>query len=600
MGFTSLWRKCCHFSFLALSTDTPQETAYKERAFVMCLIMMVLAMSSFYFSINTEDGYNYIVSFGSFFALSVTILYIIITKTVTPVLLEALNYVLMGVILLSDTIVSTKGQAPRWPIVVVLLDLCLVNELPRRVTQISLVVFCVWQTGTAVMMTENWLLPALGPEQFHVCDCDDPPCRMSAPWLFRFQDVLIMMVDFYLTRGFAMEVAKEKARMQAAIDTAEEVARCLGSFDLEAAELLLLTDESVASSTTESDTAPRLPPGLTCAMLLLLTNLKMYRPFLPASCFPVDALAISESDEEADPEEATESQQSTDSVASVQNQMIPVVPFLPAMAAGLVAKKCSLVTINMQGSLETLVQDKDLFADNFAFTLENIVTQTELSRGLVDYFCGDRVFASFGTLRRCAQHATSSVTAIKEFTLRCQERYPHPILLNSGVVTGRAWCGTVGCVDMKRFRVIGSLTVMLGAMERIGRMLGVHMVSDAATQMDATIHHELRRVPRAVSCHHSCASLFTGNTVAYQVLPTAERHTLGSASKQSGPQEWMYEYDRVHSWEAYDKAVTHLLHTGSVENARRQLADTAPAEDIDAFVSSVSQTYRPEPLHLYL
>eukprot|EP00659_Diplonema_papillatum_P004005 gene4005-6212_t len=104
--------------------------------------------------------------------------------------------------------------------------------------------------------------------------CDKPPCARSLERSIStlFSSVTVFMVDFLITRDFSKTVRAEKHRMQAAVDTADKVARALGDFDLDGAADVLDENE-------------QLPERLSEAFLNILFNLKAYRPFLPDALF---------------------------------------------------------------------------------------------------------------------------------------------------------------------------------------------------------------------------------------------------------------------------------------------------------------------------
>eukprot|EP01065_Artemidia_motanka_P046605 TRINITY_DN709_c2_g2_i4.p1 TRINITY_DN709_c2_g2~~TRINITY_DN709_c2_g2_i4.p1 ORF type:complete len:348 (+),score=85.24 TRINITY_DN709_c2_g2_i4:68-1111(+) len=101
--------------------------------------------------------------------------------------------------------------------------------------------------------------------------------------------LLVLLVDFIATRGFAKSMHEQKAMVEASIQLSEAAAVLLSKYETEDTKTLL-----------DGPDGGRLPAGLRQALLQLVTNLALYRPYLPQSCLPgdtsVDMLGLHDAD----------------------------------------------------------------------------------------------------------------------------------------------------------------------------------------------------------------------------------------------------------------------------------------------------------------
>eukprot|EP01063_Lacrimia_lanifica_P012728 TRINITY_DN1941_c0_g3_i1.p1 TRINITY_DN1941_c0_g3~~TRINITY_DN1941_c0_g3_i1.p1 ORF type:complete len:738 (+),score=132.98 TRINITY_DN1941_c0_g3_i1:3-2216(+) len=171
---------------------------------------------------------------------------------------------------------------PKWPLYVINVDCALVFRTPK------------WVRGTIVAVATAWLcvqqlhmagLPILSdplqPDGFvpAACDCESPPCSTgyASSFMTLLSGLCVFGFDYYITAGFAAALRAEKAVVEASVETTEDIAQCLAQFDLTAAEALLF-----------SSRAKPLPRKLRRALLHLLNNLRLYRPYLPCELFHDD------------------------------------------------------------------------------------------------------------------------------------------------------------------------------------------------------------------------------------------------------------------------------------------------------------------------
>eukprot|EP01059_Diplonema_ambulator_P020567 TRINITY_DN3439_c0_g3_i1.p1 TRINITY_DN3439_c0_g3~~TRINITY_DN3439_c0_g3_i1.p1 ORF type:complete len:765 (+),score=70.99 TRINITY_DN3439_c0_g3_i1:91-2385(+) len=174
---------------------------------------------------------------------------------------------------------AALGTNRLWSAFVVLLDILLVMEMPRRLTHVLMVAVTVWMFVAAaedafrmgLYDVEGIGLPTYEQRRSGF-DCEKPPCEAGGQGLFQaIPFCFVFWMDFYFTRGFADSVNAEKVKMQNSIAAAESIAASLAAFDLDAAEATLAHIP--------------LPLLLHTAFNEILENLRSYKPYLPLALF---------------------------------------------------------------------------------------------------------------------------------------------------------------------------------------------------------------------------------------------------------------------------------------------------------------------------
>ena len=215
---------------------------------------------------------------SSLFAL----IMILCKRQVTTALIVGVIYFQSAVILYWD-LSSRTIRKEAWPLLVLCVDILLVMQVKTRYT-IGLV--CVVVGWLMVLGLEEGyrfgLLDAPGlrtqesRREFFMglMSCTDLPCATEVyPSQGLYVAISVFLVDFFATRGFARDVLKEQAAMERTIATVQEIAGLLAGYDVEAVALRLDTHSA------------DLPEKMTTALRSLETNLRGYRPYLPAALF---------------------------------------------------------------------------------------------------------------------------------------------------------------------------------------------------------------------------------------------------------------------------------------------------------------------------
>lgn len=233
----------------------------------------------------------------------------------------------------------------------------------------------------------------------------------------------------------------------------------------------------------------------------LISSLKEYRNYMPQSLL-VDPTAMD--DEEEEEEERMEktmrkqedgshmtgtqaSRHSTQksrsrahhgiasSVASSQKSQMLKKYLKEKMGDGVKKKKMSVSISNVSG-WHTLWgtrdhSDSDMCRDHTTM-LEQLLNVAQARKGIVDSFCGDRVFVGYNTVKPCTTHKDAAMNAVVE-SARCVPNAGLPLKITIGAGTGDGVVGNMGCQGMKKFSIISSAVPFTAALERHAMVLDI-------------------------------------------------------------------------------------------------------------------------------
>ncbi|KAJ9443996.1 hypothetical protein DIPPA_51837 [Diplonema papillatum] len=193
------------------------------------------------------------------------------------------------VIAIADLGAVTLNNDRWWPLFILILDLLLVSrEREKAMCVMGFVVFWLALVSAEQAFRFGFFdipsfLPSYERRSDKFCSsrsaaaCEKPPCAVPTRVIVDLPvQLVIFLLDFVLTRGFADRAMSEKARMEASVDTANDIASALAAFDL-----------SRARETLNAASAGNLPEELAHALEQLLENLTIYRPYLPDALFDV-------------------------------------------------------------------------------------------------------------------------------------------------------------------------------------------------------------------------------------------------------------------------------------------------------------------------
>ena len=199
-------------------------------------------------------------------------------------------------VLCSDLTARTISQT-RWPALVLVADFFLVMQVNDRIVSILVVTticYLVVMAFEDVFRFGIFDLPGLIPQEGalgrkehlrRMTDCSTPPCALSATEASEniLLSLLVFIVDFITTRGFARSILKEQAAMERTISVVQEIASLLAKYDVEGvAEMLKVQRDE-------------LPEEMHATLQRMEENLRKYRPYLPAALFEEEGGAPSAS-----------------------------------------------------------------------------------------------------------------------------------------------------------------------------------------------------------------------------------------------------------------------------------------------------------------
>ena len=529
-------------------------------------VMYSFVMSSVVFSLPLSGLVQVVYVVSSLLAIGVVLLKYKLTSFL--IMLVVLGYAFA--ILLCDLMARALSYS-LWPYAVLLVDLMLVMKVP---SSYSVVIVCVIIGWLVLMMFEESFrfgmldMPGLwGPEKrreilYDKAACALPPCP-TTPRTASIVGVLVFGIDFLATRGFARDVLKEQASMAQTINTVQEIASLLAGYDVEkVAELLEVHGAD-------------LPEGMLLALSTLEANLRVYKAYLPQTCLPFAMDATQDTSQGGtDTDSQTEASGRESTMDGSGSTLLAGVA--TARSLGLSHVKATLLMLNVKGTLH-LLEDGARFSELFTALLLRALSATELQRGMVDVFIGDRIHCSFNTSRPCASHATSALhtaTLLLKGIGRCESFF------NIGIATGKVLRGDMGCEMMRRFSMIGTLVRDVNGMERAGRILGCDVLCNRLCFSDGELEHQLRLIPRKVEVDAGCDE----EVVAELVVPD------GSVGTEQEADEWMYMIggkkpfdDFNSSVRAYlrgDVSVEELTATARLANAPHNVMSTVGRETL--------------------
>ena len=453
-------------------------------------------------------------------------------------------------VVLSD-LDSRAKSSTFWAPLVLVVDFLLVMQVDAKYSVGLVACSVVWLVTMAAEQQFRFGLfdiPGLSPQDGEYgrrdawrekVECEKLPCSTDA-----LQDMMsalmVFLIDFVATRGFARVILKEQASMQRTIATVQDIASLLAGYDVEqVAELL-------------EEHGGELPDGMTAALRRLEQNLRVYKAYLPQTCLPFEvekggfakdrslSLSRAEKTSETSGEESSVSSNLSSSVTKVFRPFICVQPIC------LSTVKSTLLTLNIKDTLHRLEEDSARFSDLFTTVLLKTLQATDSRRGMVDVFVGDRIHCSFNASKQCASHATSALHAATLLIQTCME--VDTCGMNLGVASGKVLRGDMGCDVMRRFSMVGTLVRDVHGMERAGRMLGCDVVCNRLCFSDAECEHDLRLLPCKVEVAQDCEP----EVVAELVVPKHAPHA-------AAVDEWMYQIGGKKHWEDYNQAVRKYL-----------------------------------------
>ena len=555
----------CHNRVIKES-DTEIDITRKKILVVTSAISLPMSTSTLFYSYEKRILLFVASIFFLFGQITVLLNLLWLRRQATNLLIGAhCTWICIGIALL-----EIEGSAMKtfryWPSFLIMIDTLLACQTPNKMTfgviafVISLILFIqgedVFRFG---LYDFEW---GEYSQEFRRtrCECDNLPCRESIlQGVIRFSAlVIIFIVAFLCTRGFASSAIAEKKRILASIEAANYIAVSLSRFDLESASQLLEEVE--------------IPTQLKGAFDKILCNLRTYKPYLPQSCFPFEDGSVI-SDSRSSHSSSSGSASLTASSVSARS-VVNISRSFESMHA-------SLLIANVRNSLSVL----NCSVQSFSSLISDVISSTSdviiRNRGTLDLFLGDRVFANFGASGSQRGHPGACVkaaAAINGTAWTLLERYQQftkgaALSINIGMGSGELVCGDLGSVNIMRFSVVGDLSLLVCAVERASCQLGVAMLSEEGLY---------QQVKHTAEARVHLQTIFHNNKVhiLYELL----------LNNKEQPVEWMYELENVGKWDEFNRIAVAIL--------SKSLASEIPTGDKFDVLRELIHSGLPEPLVL--
>ena len=488
-------------------------------------------------------------------------------------------YVQCAAVFVWDLNARTVSYTMEWPMLILIIDMLLVLQMSER-WSLGLVIFTV---GWIVLLgfEESYRfglldLPGLKPQDGDhgrketyrkMGDCTTLPCPVSFPPTGMGSAMAVFVIDFIVTRGFARQVKREQEAMERTINTVQEIASLLASYDVARVSELLEAHRE------------ELPEGMIRALRAVEENLRIYKAYLPKTCLPFEA---------EEPTRETNflyGDSSSSCLSSSLSYPLTASGFRTVRAPmlGLVAASSTLLTVNVKATLRLLEEDQTRFSQLFSSLLIRTLEATDVRRGVVDIFIGDRIHCSFNASKQCSSHATS---ALHTATSLLRDGIALVSQVNIGVATGKVLRGDMGCDVMRRFSMVGPLVRDVHGMERAGRFFGCNVLCNRLCVSDAECEHDLRLIPCKVEVDTGCEH----EVVAELIIPP-------DAPSTKEVDEWMYEIGGEREWDKYNATVRKYLNGEATAGA---VAAAASAADCIKYPLTVVASLACDVLRLHI
>ena len=514
---------------------------------VLCVTQVVVA-----FVVGSDSTFVTLLGIvlAAVIALTSVVLVLCRCEVTNAVVLSA-AYAYLFCLMMIDLTSQVVGYT-LWGMFVLIVDFLLVLEVDAQQTLVVVVICCGWILLTSAevyfrfgLFDAPYLLPQHGEDSrweryAEQGACTDLPCPNKKTLGRTISALQVFVIDFIATRGFASAILKEQATMQRTINTVQEIASLLAGYDVERVAELLAEHEG------------QLPEEMTSALRSLEENLRKYKAYLPQTCLPFerDEGTLLENEEGEDDEFSEDDMQACSSSETVG----PLRAHCQVQPLSLSSTKATLLTLNIKDSLHLLEESSTYFSQLFTSVLLKTLQATDLKRGMVDVFVGDKIHCSFNASKQCATHATSALYTATMLIQGGDEVRTH---VNMGVATGKVLRGDMGCHVMRRFSMVGALVRDVLAIERAGRVLGCDVLCNRLCFSDAECEHNLRLIPCKVELAANCEAEVLGELVVLTETFTATHVS-----------EWMYQIGAKKDWDDYNRAV------------RRYLKGETSAEDV--------------------
>eukprot|EP01065_Artemidia_motanka_P013081 TRINITY_DN17216_c0_g1_i1.p1 TRINITY_DN17216_c0_g1~~TRINITY_DN17216_c0_g1_i1.p1 ORF type:complete len:482 (+),score=82.63 TRINITY_DN17216_c0_g1_i1:598-2043(+) len=393
------------------------------------------------------------------------------------------------------------------------------------------------------------------------CRCDRPPCSRAvySASAEATMQIVLLVVDFYLTRGFASEMQQQMRMVQGSVAVSQEIAWHLAKYQVERAAAAL------------RDGAACLPEEMSTVLEHLIRNLEQYRPYLPMSCLHglEEGASVDERHERCW-SEVVDSLSANPPARSPSAPPMPPYPRLSTSAESMVSapsvsselpasevsgnaptmppprsprgeadrthssivirkpashRRVALVCANTVGFIGQLTKPLSALQEWMCGAVTRFEDAVVAAKGLIDLVAGDHFFASFNGLRKVGSYHAMAV----ECASCCADSQDGETTVTCSVVSGQAVCGDFGSRSTTRSMVLDGKCNVLWALDRFAARHRVSVLVDTSTCEAAEERWHFR----------ICASVVLLPKMPAVPLVVWERR--GERRGQGEEQEWMYQ-----------------------------------------------------------
>eukprot|EP01063_Lacrimia_lanifica_P018253 TRINITY_DN2518_c3_g2_i1.p1 TRINITY_DN2518_c3_g2~~TRINITY_DN2518_c3_g2_i1.p1 ORF type:complete len:598 (+),score=131.66 TRINITY_DN2518_c3_g2_i1:69-1862(+) len=479
-------------------------------------------------------------------------------------------------IMAADLQSATRYSNRTWSLFLIVLDFCLVCDLSSSITHAVVCSSAVWVVVMAVEASHRvglYDLPGLEPmeKRLMITDCDTPPCAVNDVATSAIPCVAALLLDFVITRGFSHGLREKEAKLEESVDVAGRLAAHLATYDVDAAEELL------------EMSAGKLPSDMAAVFSGLVSNLRLYRPYLPDALFnqAVPDDLCTRGDSPSSPTSASTDDSSDSAISSVSEKPADPVSFrvIAANTTKLELKRVSILAVSLDLDPAGLVSAADYVADH-TLSLSLMIEAVRMQRGSLSSFQGDCFYASFNAFSSAFGHQVKAVCAAADMVQHRGHR--------AAVTTGLAHAGYLGTDVRRSPTIVGSLSATVELLLRAGaavaeRALCCQEAAAGATNTSVPLQALLHRfrVPAG------------DDEMPQDLMLYALREDVRSESHRKVSTEWMYEIEGMTRYTVYnDMAVMfrergvgavrdHLHEIGEALLAEQFVADAGHAKVVD-------------------
>ena len=289
----------------------------------------------------------------------------------------------------------------------------------------------------------------------------------------------------------------------------------------------------------------------------MIKNLIEYRQYLPQSVL-VDSVTEDETDQDQTLNSTVvKDYRSAASASSLSTRSRHGASMNAVLGTAVKPKMVTIAVANIKG-LHSFDQAK--IPHTIAAYCEALVKAAKVSRGIVDDVCGDKATVCFNTVVACASHRLHAA----EYAMHIRaDASVASIPTNLALGSGTATCGTVGCIGLKKFGVIGPVATDVRSLERCGSAWGVAVLADGDVAKSVESCYILRSLLKAMR---------TGGRATLLVEIMSARKTEN--------EEWMYQLENAAAQDPYrhHNAAILLMYDHKLDEA----AETAKSHTSDS------------------